>query len=100
MDAKTIKQQIISGDLSEDELSALLNKGNSSTKRGGFLKTILKGFIEGYTAPNMWRMTLEAILLFSVIMGIILLSYAGHLNMMITSVLFAFVLGFLFGKIK
>ncbi|MDF2439003.1 MAG: hypothetical protein K0Q95_3379 [Bacteroidota bacterium] len=100
MDAKTIKQQIISGALSEDELSAILNKGNSLSKRGGFLKTILKGFIEGYTAPNMWRMTLETFLLFSVITGIIILSYAGHLDMMITSVLLAFVLGFIFGKIK
>jgi hypothetical protein len=99
MDTKTVKEQIISGKLSDSELSSLLGKG-SMPRKGSFLKTIMKGFIDGYTAPNMLRMSLEAVLIFSVIAGTIFLSYAGQLNMMITAVLLAFVLGFLFGKIK
>jgi hypothetical protein len=60
----------------------------------------LKGFLEGYTAPVMWRLGLEMALIFSVVAGIIFLSYAGRIDVTITSVLLAFVLGFLFGKIK
>ena len=104
MDIQTIRQRILEGDLSDKELSVILNEPDNHThartKGGSFLKTILKGFIEVYTAPNMWRLTLEAILILIVVVGIIILSYAGRIEAMITSVLLAFVLGFLFGKIK
>jgi hypothetical protein len=97
MDTKTIKQRVLSEDMTDDELLNLLSK----RKQGGsFLKTILKGFLEGYTAPVMWRITLEITLIFLVVAGIILLSYVGRIDAMTTSVLLAFVLGFLFGKIK
>ena len=104
MDTQAIKQKILAGEMTDDQLSNLLgNKSNNTHahKQGGsFLKTILKGFIEGYTAPNMWRLTLEFILILLVVAGIIFLSYAGRIDAMVTSVLLAFVLGFLFGKIK
>ena len=103
MDTQAIKQKIMKGELTDDELSNLLNKPNNALirKRGGsFMKNILKGFIEGYTAPNMWRLTLEAILIFLVVAGVVFLSYAGRIDTTITAVLLAFVLGFLFGKIK
>lgn len=99
MDAAAIKQKILAGEMSEIELADLL--GSKSHKQGGsFLKTILKGFLEGYTAPIMWRLTLEMILIFLVIAGVITLSILGKIDATITSVLLAFVLGFLFGKIK
>ena len=103
MDTQTIKQKILAGEMTDGELASLLgNKTNLNThKQGGsFLKTILKGFVEGYTTPNMWRLTLEFILILLVVAGIIFLSYAGRIDAMVTSVLLAFVLGFLFGKIK
>lgn len=103
MDSQTIKQRILSGDMSDEELSALIKSRVESHPRkqsGGFLKTILKGFIDAYTAPSMWRLALEASLIFIVICGIIFLSYADKIDAMITSVLLSFVLGFLFGKIK
>lgn len=101
MDTQAIKQKILTGEITDEELSNLLaNNSHPRKQDGSFLKTILKGFIEGYTAPNMWRLTLEAILIFFVIVGIVFLSYAGRIDAMVTSVLLAFVLGFLFGKIK
>jgi hypothetical protein len=99
MDAASIIEKINSGKMSEHELTELLS-GKSHKTGGSFLKTILKGFLEGYTAPVMWRMTMEMILIFLVIAGIVTLSILGRIDAMITSVLLAFVLGFLFGKIK
>jgi hypothetical protein len=104
METQSVKQKILKGEMTDEELSGLLNGKNNnahSHRQGGsFLKTILKGFIEGYTAPNMWRLTLEAILILVVILGIVILSYTGRIDSIITSVLLSFVLGFLFGKIK
>jgi lipopolysaccharide export LptBFGC system permease protein LptF len=103
MDPQTLKQRIIDGEMTDAELQDLLNvKLVSQPKKqgGGFLKTILKGFLEGYTAPNMWRMTLEAILILMVILGVVFLSYNGRIDGVVSSVILAFVLGFLFGKIK
>lgn len=104
MDTQAIKQKILKGEMTDEEFSNLLdNKFNnlhSHKRSGSFLKTILKGFIEGYTAPNMWRLTLEFVLILLVVVGIVCLSYAGRIDAMVTSVLLAFVLGFLFGKIK
>ena len=104
MDAPTIKQKIIKGEMTDEELSTLLgNKTNNvhhHKQSGNFLKTILEGFIDGYTAPNMWRLALEAFLVFFVTVGIVFLSYTGRVDTMGTSILLAFVLGFLFGKIK
>ncbi len=104
MDTQTIKQKILSGEMTDVELKDLIsNKANSSHTRkhnSGFLKTILKGFIEGYTAPNMYRATLEALLILLIITGVVILSYVGRIDAIVTSVLLAFVLGFLFGKFK
>jgi lipopolysaccharide export LptBFGC system permease protein LptF len=101
MDAQIIKQKILTGEMTDNELSSLLGNNSHSRKQGGnFLKTILKGFIDGYTAPNMWRLALEFILILFVVIGIIVLSYSGRIDATITSVLMAFILGFLFGKIK
>lgn len=99
MEAKTVKEKILKGDMTDTELENLL-KATHHKQGSGFLKTILKGFLEGYTAPTMWRMTLEITLIFLVVTGIVILSYAGRIDTMVTSVLLAFVLGFLFGKIK
>jgi hypothetical protein len=104
MDIKTLKSKIQNGEISDVELMDLLaqnlNKTNDEHERGGFLNTILKGFVDGYTTPNMLRATIEGLLLIIIIIGIIILSYAGRIDSMITAVLFAFILGFLFGKIK
>lgn len=103
MDTQTIKNRILSGDISEGELEKLLaDKSDSHVhkQKGSFLKTILKGFIDAYTAPNMWRLTLQAVIICLVIIGIVILSYAGRIDAMQTAVLLAFILGFLFGKIK
>jgi hypothetical protein len=104
MEAQTIKQKILAGEITDEELSHLLgNKPSNSAphKQGSsFMKSILRGFIEGYTAPNMWRLGLEFTLILIVVVGIVLLSFTGRIDAMLTSVLLAFVLGFLFGKIK
>lgn len=101
MDTQALKQKILSGEMSDTEFSNLIKNGSHTRKPGGnFLKTILKGFIQGYTAPNMYRATLEALLILLVIVGIVILAYTGRIDSTISSVLIAFVLGFLFGKLK
>ncbi len=78
--------------------------GNSihtpAQRKGSFFKTLLKGYIDAYTTPNIFRAMLEACLILVVIVGVIILSYTGRIDAMTTSVLIAFILGFLFGKIK
>ena len=100
----TLKEKILKGEMTDEDLLHLFvdktPAGHHRKQHGSFFKAILKGFIDVYTAPNMWRLSLEAFLIFMVIAGIIFLSDTGHIDAMITSVLFAFILGFLFGKIK
>lgn len=104
MDTQTLKQKILSGEMTDSELTNLIrNRANGSSKRrpgGNFLKTIIKGFVQGYAAPNMYRATLEAVLILIVIIGTMVLSYTERIDTVVTSVLLAFVLGFLFGKLK
>ena len=100
MDAKLIKEKIISGQMSEKELSDLLNTHSKPQRKQSFLKTLINGYTEAYTVPNIYKTILEAILIFSVLIGAIVLSYAGKMENTITAVLFATVLGFLFGKIR
>lgn len=90
----------MAGEASDQELLNLLGGTHSHKQKGSFLKTILKGFIDAYTAPNMWRVTLQAVLILLVIVETVLLTYWGKIDSNVTSVLLAFVLGFLFGKFK
>ena len=102
MDIKAIKDKILNGGVSEEELSKILNDLSSHPKKQGssFLKTILKGFIDGYTTPQIWRLGLQIGLLFVIVVAIIILSYSGKIDSAMTSILMAFVIGFLFGKMK
>lgn len=99
MDIQGIKEKIIKGEMSDDELSKLLS---SKTKKqsGGFMSTLLKGFVDNYTTPQIWRVVLNAILLLTVILAIVFLSYTEKIDAMVTTILLSFVLGYLFGKIK
>lgn len=72
MNAADVKQKLLLGQMSEDELSELL-KGPGK-KRGSFLKTILSGFIKGYTEPQLLKTILDAVLLFSLMAGLIVLT--------------------------
>ena len=104
MDIQDVKQKILTGEMTDDELVKLLSpKKTSSTSKksdSGFLSTVLKGFQEGFAEPYLWRMILQLSLLFVIVLVITFLSYNGKIDAMITSVLLSFVLGFLFGKIK
>ncbi|MBI1837802.1 MAG: hypothetical protein HYR91_11125 [Flavobacteriia bacterium] len=103
MDIQAIKDKILKGDLSESELLEILKKITPppiKKRSGNFLKTLLTGFIEGYSKPIIWKLILEAILIFVVIVSTVILSYFGKIDATVTAVVLAFVLGFLFGKIK
>ncbi len=103
MDITSIKQKIKDGVISDDELLKMLGSGSYSShskKSGSFLKNILKGFIDGYTTPNILRIVLESILIFIVITALTILSYMGKMETNVTAVLLSSILGFLFGKIK
>jgi hypothetical protein len=100
MDVQTIKQKIISGDMTDQEILNLFGGTRAHKPKGNFLKTILKGYIDAYTAPTIWRFTLQAILILLVVTGTVLLSYQGKIDSTITAVFLAFILGFLFGKFK
>ena len=104
MDIQDVKQKILTGEMTDEELVKLLSpKKTSSTSKksgSGFLSTVLKGFQEGFAEPYLWRIILQLSLLFVIVLVITFLSYNGKIDAMITSVLLSFVLGFLFGKIK
>jgi hypothetical protein len=103
MDVQALKNKIINGQLTDAELLDLLSGKTSASEapvKSSFLKDILKGFIEGYTAPMMWKITMEFVLILAIITGVILLSYAGRMEAMVTAVMLAAILGFLFGKMK
>jgi hypothetical protein len=103
MDTQLIKQKLLSGDMTDEELSALLDEKSGSHKnkpRGNFLKTILKGFVDAYTAPAIWRLALQTLLILLSITGVVALSYLGKIDAAMTAIIMAFILGFLFGKIK
>ena len=102
MDTSTLKQKIADGLISDEELSKLLDNRSAPPhfKKRNYLKNILDGFIEGYTTPNLWRSGLDAVLLLSIITGIVILCYAGKLEPDISMIFLASILGFLFGKMK
>ncbi len=98
MDAKTIKEKITAGQMSEEELGKLLS--GRPSRKGNFFKSLLKGFIDGYTVPNMMKTMLEFTLILAVILGTVILSYHGKMDNTITATLLAAVLGFLFAKLR
>jgi hypothetical protein len=100
MDAQTLKQRILKGEMSDEEISKLLVSKTPRKQSGTFMKTVLAGFIDGYATPQLWKIIISGILFLSIIVGIIILSYAGKIDAMVTSILLAFILGFLFGKVK
>ncbi len=102
MDIQEVKNKIINNQISNDEIIKLLDSIPipAKVKKGNFMKNLVKGYVDTYTVPNMLKVTLEASLIFVVIVGIIILSYKGTIDSTITAVLIAFLLGFLFGKIK
>lgn len=100
MDAQTLKQRILKGEMSDEEISKLLMNKAPRKQNGTFMKTVLAGFIDGYATPQLWKIIISGILFLSIIVGIIILSYAGKIDAMVTSILLAFILGFLFGKVK
>ena|ERR1043166_7627378 len=100
MDAQSIRQKITSGDMSDQELLDLLKGSHAHKQKGSFLKTILKGFNDAYTAPAIWRLILQAVLILLVIVGTLMLAYWGKIDNAVASVIMAFLLGFLFGKFR
>jgi hypothetical protein len=98
MNIQNLKQRILDGQISDEELSKLLVSHPGGT--AGFMQNILKGFVDGYTKPNLWRSVMESILIFSVILGVITLAYAGKMDAMMAAVMLSLILGFLLGKIK
>ncbi|MBA2614100.1 MAG: hypothetical protein H0U95_19210 [Bacteroidetes bacterium] len=100
MDVQSLKQKIIDGKITDTELSNLLGSSKQSHSKSNLLKNIFKGYSEAVTIPNLWKTTLESLLILVVIVGAIILSYSGKMDNTITAVLLAAVLGFLFGKLK
>ena len=103
MDIQNLKQKIKDGQIGDEELLQLLggNSSNGHTRRkSGFMQNILKGFIDGYSTPNLWRAIMESTLIFVVIVGVVILTYADKMDTMITAVMLSSILGFLFGKRK
>lgn len=100
MNIQTIKDKILNGEMTDDELSKLITGKPSPKRGGGFLKELFNGFSEVYTEPQMLRIILNACLILVIILAIVFLSYSGKINMLVTTMLLSFVMGFLFGKIK
>lgn len=102
MNAETLKEKISSGEISDSELLKAFEhtSGTRSKGKSSFLKTVIQGYIDGYTTPQLWRVMLESILISMVVTGVVILAYANKVDATVAAVMLAFVLGFLFGKIK
>ena len=102
MDAETLKQKISSGEISDSDLLKAFDHtaGTRSKGKNSFLKTLIQGYIDGYATPQIWRVMLESILISMVVTGVVILAYANKVDATVAAVMLAFVLGFLFGKIK
>jgi hypothetical protein len=98
MDAKAVKEKILNGLMSDEELAGLM-AGHQPRKRS-LVNTILKGVNDSYIVPTMQKVLLESILILAIVIGAVILSYNGKLDMPVTAALLAAVLGYLFGKIK
>ncbi|MGV3632233.1 MAG: hypothetical protein ACO1O6_13575 [Bacteroidota bacterium] len=98
MDAKTVKDKILQGMMTEEELARLLAKPH--TRKSNFVKTILEGIYRSYAFPTMLKRIMESLLILIVITGTVILSYNNKLDSTITAALLASVLGYLFGKIR
>jgi hypothetical protein len=98
MDAKTIKEKIMNGQLTEEELGKLLSF--RTAQKGSFLKTILKGVNDGYTVPMMRKTIIESMLILTIIIGTVILSYNNKMDNTVTAALMSAILGYLFGKIR
>ncbi|MGZ4063854.1 MAG: hypothetical protein ACXVP0_12850 [Bacteroidia bacterium] len=98
MDVKEIKEKVLAGQLSDEELGALLGKHGTAKKGSGLLKALANGFEKGYTEPQILKLKLEAILLFMIITGAILLSCLAVMDVMATAVLLSVVTGYLLGR--
>ncbi len=101
MELQEIKNKIINNQISQEEIIKLLDSlPVNRTRKGNLMKNLIKGYVDTYTVPNMLKLALETCLIFSVVVGIVILSYKGIIDPAITAVLIAFLLGFLFGKIR
>jgi hypothetical protein len=98
MEAKVLKEKIVNGQVSEEELRQILAK--RVITKGGFIKAILKGFNDGYTVPMARKLIIESLLILSIIIGTIILSYTNKIDSTVTAALLAVVLGYIFGKIR
>lgn len=102
MNSSEFKQKIKDDLISDEELDHLLNRKqqNHSTKRGGLVNNLIKGYIDGVSTPQLWKVVLESTLIFAIIVGVVFLSYVDKLDTAVSSVILAGVLGFIFGKMK
>lgn len=100
MNIQVIKDKILKGEMTDDELLKLISVKQSPKRNGSFIKNLFQGFTEVYTEPQMFRIILSTALIFVLILAIVILSYAGKIDMLITSILLSFIMGFVFGKIK
>lgn len=98
MDAKEIKQKMLAGQLSDEELEALLRKQGGKKKSSGLLGMLANSFEKGYTEPQMMKLKLEALLLFMIITSVVLLSCLAVLDVMVTVVLLSVITGYLLGR--
>ncbi len=100
MEIETIKNKILSGKLTEDEIVSLLEEVTNENKGETTFRAIINGLIKSYLMPRMWKLIIETVLIVSAIAAIFVLSYTGRIDTTVTAVLMAFSLGFLFGRIR
>ena len=104
------RQKAKNGIFSEEEISQVEHAIESMRdvkniivhrkKNKNGLSGLVKNFFDGYNAPGIWRVLLEAILILCIVVGIIILGYSGKLEPIIVSTLIATIIGFVFGKMR
>ena len=99
MDTETLKEKLVSGNMTEEDAAELL-KNLAKTKESRGFTGMLQQLLDAYFAPKMWKLALEAMLIVAAITVIFVLSYTGRIDATVTSVLIGFSLGFLFGRIR
>ncbi len=102
MDIKDFKEKILDSDISREELASLLDHTShrQPARRHGLLNTLFKGYVEGYAKPNLYRLILESVVVLACVTGVVILTYIGRVDGVISIVLLAFLLGFVLGKMR
>ena len=101
---ESFRQKAENSGFSKEEISqiehALESIISHKVKKSNSLSGLIKNFFEGYNAPGIWKLMMESVLIFFILVIISVLGYTGKFEPIIVSTIVAIILGFIFGKMR